>query len=539
MTTPSQDSRADPAKDGAAWLRRGAIAIVAAAALLVLTFGQGRDQAIYTMVARSVVDGGMPYRDAWDFKPPGIFAIYTLARALFGAAPWGIRVIEALGLVATSFGLVVLARRLWKDATVGHVAAALAALVHAQLDFWHTAQPETFGGMLTVAALVVALRAAPRGPALVAAGALFGLAGLLKPPLAGGGAVLALWLSLRRRRDDPDASPRDLLAPFAWVLLGGVTPFAVTFAVFAARGALADLHQTLFVFTPHYTALGWEGRLFGAMLYQAVSEWLVEHSSAMGLGLLLLLARGPAGWSRPGLPLLLGIVGIQLLGVALQGKFFPYHYAGLWPVTALIAALGWVETARALLARGRMARVGLAALVLAGLLARSATKDVHGTFWRRAARRLRVFTWDRDDQPTIDGLATVADLDAQSNRRVAAALRSLTPEGEPIYVWGFEPALYDLADRPPASRYIYNIPQRVPWSASWARPMLLADLAAHPPAAIVVVDNDALPHVTGDGRTSVDLVDGDDPFVELRQMLQRDYRRATAIQDFTIFTRTR
>src|SRR3954470_12528282 len=68
--------------------------------LQILTYGYGRDQGIYAMVGRALLAGKMPYRDAWDFKPPGIFVIYAFTRAVFGSGQWGIRVLECAGLVA-------------------------------------------------------------------------------------------------------------------------------------------------------------------------------------------------------------------------------------------------------------------------------------------------------------------------------------------------------------------------------------------------------------------------------------------------------
>ena len=81
---------------------RAAFRLLVAACLLgiaflllqILTYGYGRDQGIYAMVGRALLHGEMPYRDAWDFKPPGIFLIYASARALFGGGQWGIRVLE-------------------------------------------------------------------------------------------------------------------------------------------------------------------------------------------------------------------------------------------------------------------------------------------------------------------------------------------------------------------------------------------------------------------------------------------------------------
>ncbi|MFO0661794.1 MAG: hypothetical protein U0165_18475 [Polyangiaceae bacterium] len=45
--------------------------------LQLCLFQYGRDQGIYAVVADAMRQGLAPYRDAWDFKPPGIFLIYA------------------------------------------------------------------------------------------------------------------------------------------------------------------------------------------------------------------------------------------------------------------------------------------------------------------------------------------------------------------------------------------------------------------------------------------------------------------------------
>ncbi len=177
--------------------------VIVASAGLVLTFGHGRDQSIYSLVAREMLAGRMPYRDAFDFKPPGIFLVYALARALFGGAQIGIRILEVASMGLTCFGLVRLSEMLFGKRTVGFMAGALASQVHAHLDFWHTAQPETFGGSLTVWAILLAFRAdrSEKSRAFllqwVGSGVLFGMAGLMKPPLAFGGAAIAGLAAVR------------------------------------------------------------------------------------------------------------------------------------------------------------------------------------------------------------------------------------------------------------------------------------------------------------------------------------------------------
>src|SRR5215472_6478303 len=84
-------------------LRPSSPAIAIVVALIVegfllanlLSFGYGRDQGIYAVVGHAITLGGVPYRDAWDFKPPGIHFLFALARSSLGPAPWAIRVVEA------------------------------------------------------------------------------------------------------------------------------------------------------------------------------------------------------------------------------------------------------------------------------------------------------------------------------------------------------------------------------------------------------------------------------------------------------------
>ena len=143
----------------------------------------------------------------------------------------GIMALLALASLVWAFAR--LSRRFFGDARIGVFGGTLAVLVHAQLEFWHTAQPESFGGVLTAWAILLATpeadgadrraRAQQLG-AFGLAGALYAFAGLLKPPLAGGALVSAAFhvASVRRRRaayrvatpsDHPRCRPRAVAAP--------------------------------------------------------------------------------------------------------------------------------------------------------------------------------------------------------------------------------------------------------------------------------------------------------------------------------------
>ena len=59
-----------------------ALAGLCAGALLAdrsFQFFLGRDSSVFLYVARRIQDGGVPYRDVWDHKPPLIYLIGLLA----------------------------------------------------------------------------------------------------------------------------------------------------------------------------------------------------------------------------------------------------------------------------------------------------------------------------------------------------------------------------------------------------------------------------------------------------------------------------
>lgn len=77
-------------------------AALAVGALLVLSpnlplnRAPSEDEGVFLYVARTIATGGMPYRDVWDHKPPGVYLLDLLA----GANVWGVFVLQAIALAA-------------------------------------------------------------------------------------------------------------------------------------------------------------------------------------------------------------------------------------------------------------------------------------------------------------------------------------------------------------------------------------------------------------------------------------------------------
>ena len=69
-----------------------------------------RDEGEYAYAAWRLLEGGLPYRDAFDLKSPGIYGLYALALALFGHGVEAIRLLAAIFVAGTVLAVYALGR---------------------------------------------------------------------------------------------------------------------------------------------------------------------------------------------------------------------------------------------------------------------------------------------------------------------------------------------------------------------------------------------------------------------------------------------
>jgi hypothetical protein len=510
----------------------------------LVAFEYGRDQGIYAVVAERLLHGQPPYRGTWDFKPPGIFFVFALAQLLFGSSMHAVRLCEAAGYASVIYASGVLSRRYLGTARPGILGGLLAVLAHVELEFWHTAQPESFAAVTVVWAMVCATyvpaatdahRTAKQVAAWCGAGALYAIAALLKPPCGGG--ILVSFGIIVWQRWRAQAVPHGwaaLRAPALAFAAGAAAPLVVTASYFASSGAMSELYDALVVFAPRYTALSWDANGFTLLLLQAITSWATGFSvfNIAGLVFLALLpAQGQR--EREGALHMVGVIAILLVGVALQAKFFAYHFDAALCLTALLAGWGFWK----LWIAARLRPVGVVAFAAFNVLLLTANVNLFGLpdpFWARCRMRITALLEPSVRGEINDRLYSVGEVDAGANRRVGHWIESHTPTDAKIYVWGFEPVIYLLARRQPASRYIYNVPQRVAWAADTSRRELLDELQRAQPAAIVVEQRDFLPLVTGNPYTSATALPG---FPALQALLRNDYTHAVSIGELDVYVR--
>lgn len=514
------------------------LTLIGFAGAQILMFGFGRDQGIYAMVGHAIVAGGMPYRDAWDFKPPGIFYIYALAEFLFGHRMVGPRILEVIGLLSLYFPCRTIACEVFDSEAAGLLGWTLVVVTYAAqgIDFWTTAQPESFGAMLTIWAIALTVDSKPRfGPRTAAAmvGFLFGLCFLLKPTLAGPALPCAGYLGWR---DYHALNPRKGLRTIAIVIVASLIPIAVCVGWFLMRGGFEDLRFALLKFAPAYTAVSLSEpkvQLLGREILAFRPRWLVLIAA------LLLIWRRDL--SASGVYLLLGSLVMEAVGVFIQGKLFGYHYT---PVLLIIAVLGGGGLGKLWdrFAGTRTLAIAVTAAVVFSLAA--LYRDYSGganraaqNFWVRGSMRTRdaiaMLTRSRNTDQSLE-LNTSMESSLARNEAVAAKVDQLSAPTDTIYIWGFEPVVYWLANRSPASRFIYNVPQRAAISAQMSREELMAALQRSRPALMIIESGDSIPVVTGNSADSFEALAG---FSGLKSFLVSNYVPADQFGNLQLFVR--
>jgi len=182
--------------------------------------------------------------------------------------------------------------------------------------------------------------------------------------------------------------------------------------------------------------------------------------------------------------------------------------------------------------------LALASFVLVAISMRDGARDLPQGFWVRTQMRLSFLLRQAPFQSRVDldrELSYVADYNLDADRQLSLDIRSRTSSSDPIFIWGFEPSTYFLAERPLASRWLYSVPQRTPWQRAYSRRELLKDLSLNRPKVIVVERRDVFPSVTGSPLDSRDELPN---FPELKSLIDNQYRKVREIEDFEIYERS-
>lgn len=427
-----------------------------------------KDEGFYASVAQIVRDGGVPYRDAFDNKPPLIFAWYTLSFDLFGENLWAPRLLAAAFCCAT-VPLIYLEARLLFSRTAGLIAALAFALSIGVADFGTNANTEYFL-LLPMAGALVAFTLGTQGGDwrwFVLSGLFSGVAIMTKQVSA----FNFLFLSLAALAPAigitaSKATVRRRLIRVALMGAGCAAALAVVAVPFVLSGTFAEMFEGVVTYTLKYSGdISGAKKLGRAVLSPAYLLWNAAPWVLLGLFGAFCVLFDKAG--RGG-RLLAGWLGASFLGVLVTGRFYDHYYVQLLPALSLLVPAGlqfvysrWQRT---------WAKTVLIVIVPIAVL-------------YPLLVTLNIYLQPTADERHIEKFqaSSIGDWEVQSPV-LAGHLKRLTEPGDYIYNLGFQSELYFYADRRSPTRFLFDHAFSV---SEDFEAEALADLRANPPKFVV------------------------------------------------------
>jgi 4-amino-4-deoxy-L-arabinose transferase-like glycosyltransferase len=424
------------------------------------------DEGFYATVGRIVLRGGLPYRDAFDNKPPLVFGWYALSFLIFGEHIWAPRLLVSLLLAVTTL-LVYFEDKLLFSAKAGIVAALAFGLSIGIAKFGTNANTEYFLVLPMTGGLMAFTMAQEkqRSHWYLLSGLLNGVAILTKETALFPFGFLLLFavFSPANKRQERVATVRNL----GMMLIGAVLIGVVALLPFVFSGAFRDFLDAAVVYTFQYVGdTSLLGRILVALLIvvpvtAVAGPWVVLSVLAV-----LHARRSPEPekyW------LLAGWLCASVAGIVFAGRFFPHYFAQLLPGMSLLVPLGirffqekWRKSA------------GLRALysVLIGGLAVLALFLALTIYGRSSA--------DARHLAKTPG-KTLSTWETES-AQLATYIRANTSADDLIYNLGFQTELYFYADRASPTRFLFDRPFAV---GQGYVDEALHDLESHPPKYII------------------------------------------------------
>ncbi len=431
--------------------------LLAAVALAVLVPNHpagrvpGEDAGVFFYIASLILDGGAPYRDVWDHKPPLVYAVDALGLALAGRE--GVWALQLLALMVAVFaGYVAMTRSFGPRAALVGSIAWLIAVPRLYLDNGRQTSFAELLGLPFQFLILLVVATAPPGrvtPRHVLAGMFAGIAFLAKPTLV---AITLAYVAVgawHARR-----SPRSALAVPLALAVGAVLVIAIAAIALNTRAALGDAIDQVFRYNAAYASFApLESRL--SAIPQGIRLTLPSGLALVALGAWLYAIVRREGAATPLLAVAVVALPIEML-LSTSGRAYHYYFLAWLPSMAVLVAYAARATERRLPANATTVLFA-AVLVLMSFL------------------------------PTllVARLTTIGD--DGSLRAAASYLAANSRPSDTVFIWGSRTEVLLLADRRAPTRFVYQYAPFYTRGYGELRRIdeLLAALTSAPPVLIV------------------------------------------------------
>src|SRR5213596_2094524 len=318
------------------WVVLGVVLLTIAIRLPSLLHPRPIDsETMYSVVANEIVDGGRPYLDAVERKPPLLFWTYAAVFKMAGKYNWkALHIFALVWTLCAMAGLYVLGRELF-DRNTGFI-AALFYSVFQPWGVWSnlSADGEMLMNLPIIWAWAIAFRrnSSRVRPELFAAGALLGAAFLLKQPAAIAAVPLGIYLLLPSYRASRSLTRTNSIIQATIFTVGFFAALGVATIVLWKQGILHDAFYWTIADhdVPH---VFWQKGIVHTLTFLGVCLPLV-------IGATMACRDKDEIWAGKTAErtALLGLLLASVIGAAAGARFYPHYYVQLIPSLALLAA---------------------------------------------------------------------------------------------------------------------------------------------------------------------------------------------------------
>lgn len=411
------------------------------------------DEGIHATIARSILDGGIMYRDSIDQRTPLTYYLVAGLFRLFGENNmWALHAVLAALIVATAGGIYLIARR-WRSEAMGRWSALIYCALTTNLLyigdayslstewfvaffstwatwwFWRTWNEKTFWKP-ALAGLGFAAAFLSKQPGLLEIGA--PLATLVY-------AVVAGRLHFRHS-----------FIQISGLCSGWIVATAAVIGYFWSHGALKDFYfyawtYNLAYYGPETTGIN---RLQAALAgitqvwqhYPVICAAIAVTALRFAIRLVQFRSWRGVGGKEPVVFYLMTWAFLSCAGSASAGRIYGHYYIQTLPSLSLLAAWLFADCqSYPAISRNKIVRGGCLLILIVAA-------------WSVIAVPLKG-PWPAKVQP-------------EAGMDVADFVRTHSRPEDKIFVWGYNPDFYLYADRRSASRYIYCsfLTGMIPWT---------------------------------------------------------------------------
>jgi len=397
-----------------------------------------RDYGWYLYVGEQITHGKLPYKDAWENKPPAIFYTNAIGLWIGRGSRWGIWVLEFVVLLTAIWVSYFLLKKLWG------IWPALFGMY-----FWlYTFDKTLVGGNLTEEYplpvhfislyIFLELLKEPKHKIFnIVLGLAFGISFLYRPNNAGieVAIILILMIVQALKRDF-----RSMLSHIIWIGVGILLPLALVIGYFWSKGLLQELIEASLLYSFSYS----DTQITQLSPFQKGFSFFGIASWVAALGYLIAIVQIFRKRSEDKMPVYLFLIIATPLTIYLSDparRMYEHYYMNWVPIIALLCGLATHSLISLLPLRNKSA----ALLNIVGLAILLIFVTIFFFFSGRAVQY----------QTAFEILKNRSLSNVEKRTRISTYVRNHTEPDELVLFWGAYPGENYMSNRESPTAVLY------------------------------------------------------------------------------------